>query len=50
VVEGVRLIYLFPGEIPRQNPHYSVSRNLTNEGQASKTGHVRGRALVGGER
>jgi hypothetical protein len=50
-MEGFRLIFkhdIFTGKTPKQNSHLITNRQLSNEGQECKTGHVKGRALVGG--
>jgi hypothetical protein len=34
---------IFTGKIPKQNPHWTKNRHLSNEGQECKTGQVKGR-------
>jgi hypothetical protein len=37
----------FAGKMLRQNPHWEMNRHLNSKGQECKTGHDKGRALVG---
>jgi hypothetical protein len=39
---------IYEGKIVRENLHWTMKRQLNNEGQVNKTGYVNMRALMGG--